>query len=153
MSFVAAFPFAVPLTVLARFLRCLPVHTNPSAQYFQPDRLLPNIHRAVHEEVVRTLLPTSLLNLRSGPIPHQPVMRLELLHHLMAIIDQRKSRALASSVLCSEAETRDLIFVGFVELGELLAELVLFDVRAVRVEDVSVNGEQKVSIVVLRSSW
>jgi hypothetical protein len=34
-----------------------------------------------------------------------------------------------------------------------LAELVLFDVRAVRVEDVSVNGEQKVSIVVLRSSW
>ena len=80
-------------------------------------------------------------------------MRLELLHHLMAIIDQRKSRALASSVLCSEAETRDLIFVGFVELGELLAELVLFDVRAVRVEDVSVNGEQKVSIVVLRSSW
>ena len=86
---------------------------------------------------IRTLLSARLLNLRSSPIPHQPIMRLKLLHHLMAIIDERETGALAASVLGSEAEAGDLVFVGFVELGKLLTEFVFGDVGAVGVEDIS----------------
>ena len=68
---------------------------------------------------IRTLLSARLLNLRSSPIPHQPIMRLKLLHHLMAVVDKRETGALAPSVLGSEAEAGDLVFVGFVELGKL----------------------------------
>ena len=68
-------------------------------------------------------------------------MRLELLHHLMAIVDEREPCALASSVLCSEPEAGYLVFVCFVELRELLAEFVFTDVCAVGVEDVSAASE------------
>ena len=68
-------------------------------------------------------------------------MRLKFLHHLMAIIDERETGAFAASVLGSEAEGRDLVFVGFVELGELLAEFVFGDVGAVGVEDISGMAE------------
>ncbi len=68
-------------------------------------------------------------------------MRLKLLHHLMAVIDERETGALAASVLGSEAEGGDLVFVGFVELGELLAEFVFGDVGAVGVEDISGMAE------------
>ena len=44
-------------------------------------------------------------------------MGLKLLHHLMAIVDQREPCALPSSVLCSETEAGYLVFVCFVELG------------------------------------
>ena len=59
----------------------------------------------------------------------------------MAIVDQRKPRALPATVLCPEPETRDLVFVGLVELGELLAEFVFADVGAIGVEDVAVFGD------------
>ena len=68
---------------------------------------------------IHTLLSARLLNLRSSSIPHQPIMRLKLLHHLMAIIDEREPSALAASVLRSEAEAGYLILIGFIELGEL----------------------------------
>ena len=68
-------------------------------------------------------------------------MRLELLHHLMAFVDEREPCALASSVLCSEPEAGYLVFVCFVELRELLAEFVFGDVGAVGVEDVSAARE------------
>ena len=78
-----------------------------------------NIQRHKCEgNAIRTLLSARLLNLRSSPIPHQPIMRLKLLHNLMAIIDERETSALAASVLCSEAKAGHLVFVGFVELGE-----------------------------------
>ncbi len=67
-------------------------------------------------------------------------MRLELLHHLMAIIDQREPGALAATILCPEAEAGDLVLVGFVELGEFGAEFVLGDVGTVRVENVAVRA-------------
>ena len=68
---------------------------------------------------IRTLLSARLLNLRSSPIPHQPIMRLKLLHDLMAIVDEGETGALAPSVLGSEAEAGHLVFIGFVELGKL----------------------------------
>ena len=90
---------------------------------------------------IRTLLSTRLLDLRSSPIPHQPIMRLKLLHHLMAIIDKREPSALPPSVLCSEAEARHLIFVRLVELGELGTEFVFGNVGAIGVEDISGMAE------------
>jgi len=88
-------------------------------------------------KAIRTLLPARLLNLRRLPISHQPVMRLKLLHHLVRVVDQREAGALATAILCSEAEDGDLIFVGFVELGEFGAEFVFGDVGAIGVEDVT----------------
>ena len=65
-------------------------------------------------------------------------MGLKLLHHLMRIVDEREAGALAAAILCPEAEDRDLVLVGFVQLGEFGAELVFGDVGAVWVEDVAV---------------
>ena len=52
-------------------------------------------------------------------------MRFELLQSLMRIVDESEAGALATSILSSEAENRDLTFVGLVEFGELRPELVL----------------------------
>lgn len=41
LSFVAAFPFATPLTVLARFLRCLPIITIPISPCLSPYAIPP----------------------------------------------------------------------------------------------------------------
>ena len=67
-------------------------------------------------------------------------MRLELLHHLMTVVHQSEPGRFSSTVLCAETEAGHLVFVGFVELGELLAEFVFGDVGAVGVEDVTVGG-------------
>ena len=64
-------------------------------------------------------------------------MRLEFLHYLMAIIDECKTRGLAATVLSSESEAGDLIFVGFVELRKFLAEFVFGDVGAIGVENIA----------------
>ena len=64
-------------------------------------------------------------------------MRLKLLHRLVRVVYQREPGALATTILCPEAEDGDLVFVGFVELGELVAEFVFGDVGAVGVEDVT----------------
>lgn len=45
-------------------------------------------------------------------------MRLKLLHHLVRVVDQREAGAFATAILCSEAEDGNLVFAGFVELGE-----------------------------------
>ena len=64
-------------------------------------------------------------------------MRLKFLHDLMRIIDECKPSALASTILCPESEARDLVFIGFVEFGEFLAELVFRDVGTVGVKDIT----------------
>ena len=66
-------------------------------------------------------------------------MRLKFLHHLMAVVYQSEAGRFASAVLCAEPEAGYLVLVGFVELGELLAEFVFGDVGAVGVEDVAVG--------------
>ena len=57
----------------------------------------------------------------------------------MAVVYQSKPGRFASTVLRAKPEAGDLVFVGFVELGELLAEFVFGDVGAVGVEDVTVG--------------
>lgn len=65
-------------------------------------------------------------------------MRLKLLHCLMRIVDEREAGALATTILCPEAEDRDLVLVGFVDICKFLAELIFGDVGAIGVEDVTV---------------
>lgn len=65
-------------------------------------------------------------------------MRFKLLHRLDGIVNQRKARGLAAAVLRPHAEHVDLVFVGFVNLGQSRAQVVFRDIRAVRVEDIAV---------------
>lgn len=90
-----------------------------------------------------TLLPTRLLNLGRLPIPYQPIMRLELLHRLLAVVDEREAGALAAAVLRAETEARDRVLGGFVEFREFLAQLIFGDVGARWVEDVTIQWREK----------
>lgn len=87
----------------------------------------------------RTLLATGLLNLVGSTDANQTVVRLELLQGLLGVVDQGEAGALATTILCAEAEYGDLVLVGLVQVGQLLAELVLGDIGAVGVEDVPKN--------------
>ena len=58
----------------------------------------------------------------------------------MTIIDECKPSALTTTILGSKSEAGDLVFVGFVELGELGAEFVFGDISAAGVEDIAVVG-------------
>lgn len=78
-------------------------------------------------------------------------MRLELLHRLLAVVDEREAGALATAVLRAEPEAGDRVLGGFVEFGQFLAQLVLGDVGAGRVEYIAVCWQQrrKVSVMCL----
>lgn len=86
----------------------------------------------------RTLLPAGLLDLGGHAVPHQPVVGLELLHGLGAVVDESEAGALTATEVCLEAEDGDILLLGLVELAELATELVLGDVGTVGVEDVAV---------------
>lgn len=86
----------------------------------------------------RTLLSAGLLDLGGLAVTDEPVAGLELLHRLGAVVDEGEAGALAATVLGAETEAGNLLLVGLVELGELGAELILGDVRAVGVQDVTV---------------
>jgi hypothetical protein len=75
---------------------------------------------------------------------------LELLQGLGGVVDQSEAGGLATTVLCAETEHGDLVLVGLVQVGQLLAELVLGDVRAVGVEDVPKIRERCQTGVFLR---
>lgn len=87
-------------------------------------------------EEKHTLLAGSLLDLAGGTDADEAVVRLELLEGLLGVVHQSEAGALTTTVLCAETEDGDLVLVGLVQIGQLLAELVLGDVGAVGVEDV-----------------
>ena len=89
--------------------------------------------------VERTLLSAGLLDLGGLAVTDEPVVGLELLHRLGAVVDEGEASGLATTVLGAETEDGDLVLVGLVELGELGAELILGDVGTVGVEDVTVQ--------------
>jgi len=68
---------------------------------------------------------------------------LELLHGLVGVVDESEAGGLATTVLGAETEDGDLVLVGLVELGELLAELILGDVGTVGVEDITASKGKK----------
>ena len=105
--------------------------------------------------LLRTILPlfpllsTRLLDLARLAHSNQSVVRLELLHRLNRIVDQGETCRLAAAVLGAHAEDVDLVFVGFVDFGEFGAEVVFFDVGAVRVQDITgVRGVSDLSYLV-----
>lgn len=96
-----------------------------------------------------TLLSRGLLDLVGLSVADEAVVWLELLHGLGGVVEEGESGALAATVLCPEAEDGHLVLGGLVELGELLAELILGNVGARWVEDVTVAMQ----MLVLASIW
>ena len=129
---------------LGSCVACLYIPTQ-SAQSLHYGSIVPQNSLRSHDvgKIARTLLPARLLNLCSRPIPHQPIMRLELLHHLMAVVNQSEPSRFASTELRAETETGYLVFVGFVELGKFLTEFVFGDIGAIGVEDVTVEQDDQ----------
>jgi hypothetical protein len=90
----------------------------------------------------RTLLSAGLLDLLGSTDADETVARLELLQSLSGVVDESKASALATTVLCAEAEDGNLVLVGLVQVGELLTELIFGDVGAVGVQDVPIISHQ-----------
>lgn len=67
-------------------------------------------------------------------------MWLEFFQRLVRIINKRKPGALAATVLRSKAEGGDLVLIDFVELSELLAQLVFANIGAIGVKNVAISG-------------
>lgn len=94
----------------------------------------------------RTLLAGGLLDLGGSTNADQTVGGLELLQGLNGVVDQSEAGGLATTVLGAETEDGDLVLVGLVQVGQLLAELILGDVGAVGVEDVPESEENEMSV-------
>lgn len=101
----------------------------------------------VHRWGKRTLLPARFLDLGSQADADEAEVGLELLHGLGGVVDKGEAGGLAATELCPEAEHADLVLLGLVHAGELVAELLLGDVGAVRVEDITVRGESDMSVL------
>lgn len=100
---------------------------------------------SIGERGVHTLLSARLLDLLCGSHPDQSVMWLELLHRLVRVVDEGETGALTAAVVCSESKDADLVFVGFVELGEFLSQFIFGAVGAAGVEDIPTQRERLVS--------
>ena len=98
----------------------------------------------------RTLLAGSLLDLVGDTDTDETVVGLELLQGLGGVVDESEAGGLATTVLCAETEDGDLVLVGLVQVGQLLAELILGDVGAVGVEDVPGKTEMSVARSLIR---
>jgi hypothetical protein len=85
----------------------------------------------------RTLLSAGTLGLGGHANSDEPVLGLELLHGLGRVIDKGETSGLTTTEVGAETEDGDLVLLGLVEATELLAELLLGDVGAVGVEDIT----------------
>lgn len=94
------------------------------------------------------MLPARLLNLLRHANADEPVVGLELLHRRLGVVDEAESGRLAATVLCAETEDGDLLLAALVELGQLGAEVILGDVGALRVEDITVWWKISASVSV-----
>jgi hypothetical protein len=91
------------------------------------------------------LLSAGTLGLGGHANSDEPVLGLELLHGLGRVIDKGETSGLATTEVGAETEDGDLVLLGLVEATELLAELLLGDVGAVGVEDITAKT--------LQSAW
>jgi hypothetical protein len=89
----------------------------------------------------RTLLSRCALRLGGEAHADQSVLRLELLHGLGRVVDEGETGCLATTELRAQTEDGDLVLLGLVHGGKLLTELLLGDVGAAGVQDVTVGGE------------
>lgn len=88
------------------------------------------------------MLSAGLLNLLGQADADQAVVGLELLHGLGGVVDESKASGLATTELGAKTEDGDLVLASLVQAGELLAELILGDVGAVGVQNVTVECEE-----------
>jgi hypothetical protein len=100
-----------------------------------------------------TLLSGRLLDLGGHANTDKTVVGLELLHGLVGVVDESEASGLATTVLGAETEDGDLVLVGLVELGQLLAELILGDVGTVGVEDITGREERSPSQYMVGSQY
>lgn len=123
------------LGAVLALLACIPEenHTSAHALFRYPDIPYPE------GKEMHTLLSAGLLDLLGSTDTDETVMRLELLQGFLGVVDEGEASALATTVLRTEAKDGDLVLVGLVQVGELAAELILGDVGAVGVEDVTAN--------------
>jgi hypothetical protein len=84
-----------------------------------------------------TLLSRCTLDLGAKTNSDQSVQRLELLHGLGGVLDESETSGLATTELCAETEDGDLVLLSLVHGGELVTELVLGDVGAAGVQNVT----------------
>ena len=87
----------------------------------------------------RTLLSRGALGLGGEAVPDLAVLGIVLLQGLGGIVDETKAGGLAATELGSQTEDGDLVLLGLVEGGELVAQLILGDVGSAGVEDVTVR--------------
>lgn len=83
-----------------------------------------------------SLLSGRLLNLLSQTVSNQSVGWLESLGVSNRLVDQAETGRLATTEVSSETENGDSVLVSLVQLGQLLSQLILGDVRSVWVQDV-----------------
>ena len=86
-----------------------------------------------------TLLSAGTLDLLAHADAHEAVQGLELLHGLGGVVDEGEAAGLAATELGAQAEALHLVLAGLVHAAQLVAELVLGDVGAAGVEDVTVT--------------
>lgn len=91
---------------------------------------------------IRTLLSAGLLDLAGQADADQAVVRLKLLHGLWGVVDEGEASGLATTELGAQTEDGDLVLASLVHAGQLVAELILGDVGAVGVQDVTVMGKK-----------
>jgi len=89
----------------------------------------------------RTLLSAGLLDLAGKANTDESVVGLELLHGLGGVVDEGEASGLSTTELGAEAEDGDLVLLGLVHAGELVAELILADVGTAGVEDVPAENQ------------
>jgi hypothetical protein len=94
------------------------------------------------------LLSAGLLDLGSRPDSHLSVTWFEFLHCLGRVVDECKSSALPTTVVCPHAEDIDLVFVCLVRFREFAAELIFGNICAVWVEDITVKIELEYALCV-----
>lgn len=98
----------------------------------------------------RTLLSAGLLDLGAKADTDETVEGLELLHGLGRVVDEGEASGLAATELGAQTEDGDLVLLGLVQATELLAELILGDVGAVGVEDVTRGKKQSAFLFEVR---
>ena len=79
-----------------------------------------------------------LLDLAGETDTDESVVWLELLEGLWGVVDEGESSGLSTTELSAETEDVDLVLVGLVKLSKLCTEIVLGDVGAVWVKDVTI---------------
>lgn len=93
-----------------------------------------------------TLLSAGLLDLISLADADKAVVGLEFLQGFDGVVDEGEAGGLSTTIVRAQTEDGDLFLVGLVEIAELAAELVLGDVGAARVQDVTVASRNKLDI-------